>query len=519
MDAASALRGPAAGLRLNWRITPLRLAAGLMLVALIVRLIGLGSRPLWLDEAYSAWFSARSWHVLWTQVPTYETHPPFYYSLLKLWRDLFGGSAIALRSLSVLLGVATVPLVVAASAELERARPTGRPLLRAGIAAFLTACAPMLVFLGQEARPYPLLVFAYALAMLGLLRLMREFAALNPGSWRSWLMFGAGTELGLWAHALGLLYALCLAAAVAPAWLKPPLTRDRLARGIGTALLVGLLYLPCLLMMMNRAGDWGSGWLSWSPEMILQLLGLYAVPVELLTIGSAIAALIMLLLLKRSVQAGLAGSGWTLDRAMLLLWWGPPILAVLISQLAFPIFLPRTLAGTMIPAALALAGALARVESPRERLALAAALVITLSPTAIQTALRPPTEPWDQVGAHLKRHVAPGDQVWLYPNDSALPLREAGARMPLRGIPGDYPAIGFKGPIRAGSPAVVSVTHEQALRLVHDRRAASGTIWLVTRQGGLFDPEGEVPKALAGVRQPGAIERWGYIDVRPYTRR
>ena len=86
MDALAAPRAPFAGIRPNWRVTPLRLAVGLTLLALGVRLIGLGMRPMWLDEAYSAWFSSRGWSELWSQVPTYEPHPPFYYSLLKLWR-------------------------------------------------------------------------------------------------------------------------------------------------------------------------------------------------------------------------------------------------------------------------------------------------------------------------------------------------------------------------------------------------------------------------------------------------
>lgn len=517
MDAASTLEAPATALRLPIRVTPLRLAMALGVLALAVRLIDLNARPLWLDEAYSAWFSARSWHVLWTEVPKYETHPPFYYSLLKLWRIGFGGTAAALRSYSVLFGVAAVPLVVAASLELERQRPTGRPLLRAGIAAFLTACSPMLVLLGQEARPYPLLVFAYALATLGLLRLLRDFAA-GPGRWSSWLMLAAGAELGLWAHGLGLLYALCLAAALAPAWLKPPFDRARLTRGIAAALLTAVLYFPCLLMIVNRAGDWsGHGWLTWSPVMILQLLSLYAVPVEVLTIGSAVAALVLILLAKRAVQHGLASKGSTPDRALLLLWWGPPLIAIVVSQLGAPIFLVRTLAGTLIPAYLALASVLARSPSPRERLALSAALVITLSPSTVQVALRPATEPWDEVAAYLHRNVRPGDQVWVYPNDSALPLREAGASGALRGIPSNYPAIGIKGPIRAGSPAVVSLTAAQAQDVAGDPRLRTvPTLWLVTRQSAVFDPHNDVPRALAQMRRPGRQQDWGYIAVRPY---
>jgi mannosyltransferase len=225
----------------------------------------------------------------------------------------------------------------------------------------------------------------------------------------------------------------------------------------------------------------------------------------------------MILLAKRAVQDGWARAGWSADRALLLLWWGPPLIAILISQLGMPIFLVRTLAGTLVPAYLALAGALARAHSPRERFALAAALVITLLPSTIQVALRPATEPWDEVAAYLHRNVGVADRVWVYPNDSALPLREAGASGALRGIPGNYPAIGFKGPVRAGSPAVVSLTSQQAEIVARDLRLRTvQTVWLVTRQSALFDPHNDVPRALAQVRRPGREQDWGYIAVRPY---
>ena len=520
MDLASPFSPSAPTRPLQARFSLGQLALALTLIALAARIIDLGSRPLWLDEAYSAWFSSQSWQILWTKVPTYEPHPPFYYSILKCWRFAFGGTPQALRSFSVLLGVGTVPLAIIASAELERLQPTGRLRLRAAIAGLLAACSPMLVFLGQEARPYPLLIFAYALAIVGILRLTREFAA-GPGKWSSWLLVVAGCELGLWAHGLGLLYAFCIAAALFPAWLRRPTNSRRTVRGIACASMIAALYLPCLLMVMNRAGDWGtSGWLSWKPEMILQLINLYTIPAEVLTIGSFVAALIMVLLAKRSIAGAFVGAGWTGERALLLLWWGPPILAVLISQFAMPVFLPRTLAATLVPAYLMLAGALASTKSDKERTVIAAALAITLLPGAIDTALRPATEQWNDVRAFLDRNVGPGDQIWLYPNDSALPLGAAGEQQQLRGIPGDYPAIGIKGPVRAGSPAVVSLTALQAKRLAIDpSNRKIPIIWLVTRQRQLFDPKGDLPNALGQQRRPGAAAEWGYIAVQPYFRR
>jgi mannosyltransferase len=522
MDALALSRAPVAGTRLNWRVTPLRLVAGLTLLALTLRLIDLGSRALWLDEAFSAWFSDRSFHYLWTVLPTYEAHPPFYYSVLKLWRSVVGEGHSAMRGLSVMLGTLTVPLIMAAAFEQDRQSPTQRPLLRAGLAGFLAACSPMFMVIGQEARPYPLLAFAYSAAILALLRLMREFKAGGPGSCASWLFLGVSAELTLWAHGLGFLYGTCLALALFPIWLSAPVSRARLTRGLATGAAIALVYLPCLLMMANRATDWSTNWLQWQPSMLLQLLVLYTVPVEALTVGSAVAALAMALLIKRALASTYVSRGWNSDRAILLLWLGPPMLAALISATFMPVFLARTLSGTLVPAYLAIATAIARTPGPRERRILAAAICITLLPTALVMALRPGTERWDLLSDYLSRNVAAQDQVWLYPSDSALPLASTGRVLPgtLRAIPAPFPTLGVKGPIRAGWPAVVSVTPEQATKFATDPALNHvPVIWLVTRQSGIFDPDGDVPAALARERRPGRLQQWGYIDVRPYYAR
>jgi mannosyltransferase len=212
------------------RITVSGLVIVLAVAALAARSIGLGMRPLWLDEAYSWWFSGRDLTDLWTVVPTYEPHPPFYYTLLKAWRGLFGGSVVGLRSFSVLCGVAIIPVIAAAAVELEQQSPSGRRKLTVAVAGLLAALSPMLVLLDQEARPYPLLILAYAVAVLGALRLLREFKS-GPGSWSSWLLVAGGAELAMWAHGLGDILAISGALGVARAWVARPLKRFGLVGG------------------------------------------------------------------------------------------------------------------------------------------------------------------------------------------------------------------------------------------------------------------------------------------------
>jgi len=504
----------------SWaKVSTAQLTFALALIAVAVRLLGLGARPLWLDEAYSAWFASRGWHELWTSVPRYEPHPPFYYSILKLWRSVFGGDAVALRSLSVVFAAAAIAVVLAAVREQEGLEPSGNVRLRVWTAGILAACAPMLVETGQEVRPYPLLVLAYSVGILGLLRLMREFRDGGPGTWRSWAILGGGTELSLWSHSLGILYGFALFAALVASQLSTPAIAGRLKRSAITVGLALLLYLPCALMVAARMGDWSSGWLHWQPSMLLTLLSLYTFPFESPWIA-LFGAAAMVVLAKRAIAAGLVRR-WTSDSALVLLWLLPPLLSVTISATLIPIFLPRTLCATLIPAYLAMAGAAARTQSSRERLFVSVALALSLAVCAVDTALRPPLQRWDEVSTYIAGHVHRADQVWVYPNDSALPLAEAerslGQRYGFRQLPAPYPAVGSKGPVRAGSPAVVSLTRQRAYAVARDPALAGvPTIWLVTRQSPIFDPDGDLPSALGTVRTAGDQKSWDEITVQPY---
>ncbi|WP_413163054.1 hypothetical protein ACL6C3_27895 [Capilliphycus salinus ALCB114379] len=165
--------------RIHWL-----LLLGWFVLALVLRLTLLASKPIWSDEFATLVFSlSQSFRSLPFDVPmSLETllsplrldsslsitsipqnllresnHPPVYFMLTHAWVWLFGGdgdmvSIWAARSLSAILGAASVPAMFALAWVAFRSRLVGQ------IAAALMAVSPYGVYLAQEARHYTLAV-------------------------------------------------------------------------------------------------------------------------------------------------------------------------------------------------------------------------------------------------------------------------------------------------------------------------------------------------------------------------
>lgn len=132
-----------------------------VLGGIALRLV-LDRTPLWLDEAQSVAIAAVPLSEL-TAVLRQDGHPPLYYAALHLWMGLFGRSDVAVRSLSVVVGVAALaPLALIAR------RVAGR--VAVGPALALGASSPFLVRYSTETRMYALVVLLALSWWLALLR-------------------------------------------------------------------------------------------------------------------------------------------------------------------------------------------------------------------------------------------------------------------------------------------------------------------------------------------------------------
>jgi len=218
------------------RSTALWVLAGLVALGCAARFASLGVQSYHHDEVITvARVIPGSFTHMLDEVKRSESNPPLYYVLAWGWAKWFGTGEVAMRSLSALFGLATVPLAYLIGAELSNRR--------AGlIAAGIVAVNPMLIWYTQEARSYALLVFFCAASLLFFARALRT---------------RQGSDLSLWALSSAL--ALCshyfavFAIAIEALWLLLALRGElRLVVPAVTGVaIVGVALIPLISAQVN----------------------------------------------------------------------------------------------------------------------------------------------------------------------------------------------------------------------------------------------------------------------------
>jgi 4-amino-4-deoxy-L-arabinose transferase-like glycosyltransferase len=393
---------------------------GILALAAAVRLVNLGGRRLWYDEAFAVLYAEKPLDTMLYGTLTRvdgvaaDVHPLFYYSVLHTWMKAFGQSPAAVRALSVLLGVATVGLVYLFGRELF-GRRTGL------VVALVTALAPFAVYYSQETRMYALLGCAAVAAAFFFVR------AWARGGWYWWLAFGVCGALTLYAHNLGFACLVGLDAWVVWLWLRHGEERWRHALPLLLShLLILALFAPWLLVVPGQFGKIAQAYWVQQPglaELVQTLLvfhfaydnqalpGWLAAPA--LFFGLLVVVLVALQV-GRAQQTSRLTSEVQAPYALLLSLSLVPVLIVFgISQLR-PVYVIRAL----LPAALAyyvlLAAGFVRGTLPRPvkwGVAVPAALIVGASLWNHYAYAQFPRPPFDNAAAFLRAHAEPGDVI------------------------------------------------------------------------------------------------------------
>src|SRR5438067_4239503 len=79
----------------------------------VLRFATLGVQSYWLDEAATVHLVRKGFGPMISGVARGESTPPLYYALAWVWAKVFGTGEVGLRSLSALLGTATIVVAYA----------------------------------------------------------------------------------------------------------------------------------------------------------------------------------------------------------------------------------------------------------------------------------------------------------------------------------------------------------------------------------------------------------------------
>ena len=165
----------------------------ILLIAFVMRIIGLDRMSLWVDEVYTAIESnpAFSLSELKNSIFTSDPHPPLYFVIVYFFFKVFGYTSFVLRFVSVLMGVAGVWATFKLGRELYN-KNVGR------YAAILATFNYFCLYYSQEGRMYAMLYLTTTLAFYYLIRFIKHPTNKGFGLYLAW------SVLMIYSHLSGL---------------------------------------------------------------------------------------------------------------------------------------------------------------------------------------------------------------------------------------------------------------------------------------------------------------------------
>jgi hypothetical protein len=205
---------------------------------------------LWYDETYSLTIARLPYSKMWQSLLMgADANPPLYTLLLRLWLKL-GDSDAHIKSLSLIFGIAAIPLMYAL------ARRIGGPRLgtRLGMsAALMMAASPAAIIYSGQARSYALFFFLSLLSTHLLLSIILSDGVSDRRSariftWTRCAGYALVTSLTVYTHWFGLL--LIGVQIIALVIYRP--SRGRVLQVIISLFVVGLCCLPLIPFYRNQ---------------------------------------------------------------------------------------------------------------------------------------------------------------------------------------------------------------------------------------------------------------------------
>lgn len=382
----------------------------ILLLAFVLRLIALNTRPIWYDESFAIFLAEQNTSAIISGTAA-DTMPPLYYFLLHFWIPLVGETPFALRMLSVLFSMLSISLVYAITTRWFSSRG-------GELAALFTALAPFQIYYAQLTYVYELLAVGSLIYIYAVMRVSLKWRAMLP-------LTVLGTIITLYSHNLAFvtLLAADIYFALGRKW-------RALFNLVAAQLVAGIAFLPWLAYVPTQIAKIQTAFWTQPPGLvdILQMLTEFTTYLPLPGLALAIALFTSLAVCTIATLQLI----WWYRRNMpqtlgLLLAFGliPPVLMFLISYLMRPVFVPRGAIASSLAYYMVLAILAARVRRSRQIVIIGIAGIIALGtlPFLYTSWGEWRRAPFDQADDYLRAQVKPGDLI-LHDNKLSLfPMR------------------------------------------------------------------------------------------------
>lgn len=482
----------------------------ILFLAFTIRMLGIISRPIWYDEAFSILFARQGIRAMLygTLAPTAtgsaDIHPLGYYTTLWIWMKIFGESLVAARALSILAGFVCVCLVYLIAWE---ATGNTRTAL---VSMIFAAIAPFQVHYAQEIRMYAFLTMWLLLATYAYQR------GVKGGSWKWWAIFSFSAAMAQYSHNLAAFYLLALA-------LLPLLQRNWPAVGAMACAGLGalLLYVPWLIELPAQLNQVHNAYWVERPEpsALFTLLLVYIphtpLPATLIavTLGSVLLVMGLGLLqtLKQLRQADGNDGAW-----LLYLSFGSPLLLFLFSQW-IPVYIERALLPSGAIFCIWLAWVVTRTRLTLPSRALFLAILAGCAVIGIYQHLTYsgfPYGPYRQLDRSLRQRLRPRDVIVHANKRTMLPALLFDGR-----LPHVFLADAPESAADTLAPATQEVLHIQEIAGIRAATSGAERVWYIIHQNKMEEQAVQADLTyLDSTYSLVSEESWHEVQVFLYTK-
>ena len=389
----------------------------IVLLALALRLVNLGERSLWYDEAFTVLMADAGWDAMLqgtlgtaAHQGAAEAHPLLFYVTLNGWMQVSGQSPFAVRLWSVVLGMATVVVVYLIARDLFNQHV-------ATLAGGIAAVAPFHVQYSQETRMYIMLGLFSMLATWCFVRGWQ--AGSTRRGWIWWILFGVMASLAMYSQQLASFYLIALA--LIPVMAR---RRDMIIRVFVGGIIALVIYFPWLVNLPSQLGKMRS--LIWlepanlaRPLRTLQafmVVNLDIPPTLFMATLTTALVIIVLMIVQIVFYVRRRRARKPDQNALLFVLWlaaGPPAMLWLASQVQ-PLYLERGLLPSAVMLYVGLAWFFMRSGLPRPIAGILGIIGILMAATGLYfqyTWNTFPNSPYQSGATYIRDNWQAGDVV------------------------------------------------------------------------------------------------------------